>query len=64
MFNFRGELVTSFDDHVLWHPDCSTNNIFVTSGQDLIFSFCKNDVDDIWIEKIGTTFVLLTMWTS
>lgn len=41
VWNFRGELVTSFEDHVLSHPDCNTNNIYITSDQDLIVSFCK-----------------------
>ncbi|XP_039145984.1 uncharacterized protein LOC120283380 isoform X2 [Dioscorea cayenensis subsp. rotundata] len=41
VWNFRGELVTSFEDHLLWHPDCNTNNIYITSFQDLIISFCK-----------------------
>ncbi|KAJ3697062.1 hypothetical protein LUZ61_000767 [Rhynchospora tenuis] len=41
VWNFRGELVTSFEDHLLWHPDCSTNNIYITSEQDLIISYCK-----------------------
>ncbi|KAJ3675541.1 hypothetical protein LUZ60_004583 [Juncus effusus] len=43
VWNFRGELVTSFEDHLLWHPDCSTNNIYITSEQDLIISYCKAD---------------------
>uniref|UniRef100_A0A7N0RAP1 Transducin/WD40 repeat-like superfamily protein n=1 Tax=Kalanchoe fedtschenkoi TaxID=63787 RepID=A0A7N0RAP1_KALFE len=51
VWNFHGELVTSFDDHLLWHPDCNTNNIYITSGQDLIFSYCKTNTDDIWMEK-------------
>ncbi|KAK4383136.1 hypothetical protein Sango_2803600 [Sesamum angolense] len=38
VWNFRGELVTSFEDHLLWHPDCNTNNIYITSDQDLIIS--------------------------
>lgn len=46
VWNFRGELVTSFEDHLLWHPDCNTNNIYITSNQDLIISFCKADSDD------------------
>ncbi|KAJ4762044.1 Transducin/WD40 repeat-like superfamily protein [Rhynchospora pubera] len=41
VWNFRGELVTSFEDHLLWHPDCSSNNIYITSEQDLIISYCK-----------------------
>ncbi|KAG5526929.1 hypothetical protein RHGRI_032998 [Rhododendron griersonianum] len=32
VWNFRGELVTSFEDHLLWHPDCITNNIYITTG--------------------------------
>lgn len=43
MWNFRGELVTSFEDHLLWHPDCNTNNIYITSDQDLIISYCKSE---------------------
>mmetsp|Transcript_29847 Transcript_29847/g.97196 ORF Transcript_29847/g.97196 Transcript_29847/m.97196 type:complete len:523 (-) Transcript_29847:230-1798(-) len=41
VWNFRGELVTSFEDHLLWYPDCSTNNIYITAEQDLIISYCK-----------------------
>jgi hypothetical protein len=33
--------VTSFEDHTLWHQDCNTNNIYITSQQDLIISYCK-----------------------
>ncbi|WVZ90278.1 hypothetical protein U9M48_036589 [Paspalum notatum var. saurae] len=43
VWNFRGELVTSFEDHLLWHQDCSTNNIYITSDQDLIISYCKSE---------------------
>jgi WD40 repeat protein len=46
VWNFRGELVTSFEDHLLWHPDCNTNNIYITSDQDLIISYCKADSSD------------------
>nr|ACG41087.1 hypothetical protein [Zea mays] len=46
VWNFRGELVTSFEDHLLWHPDCNTNNIYITSDQDLIISYCKADSTD------------------
>ncbi|KAI4331663.1 hypothetical protein MLD38_029826 [Melastoma candidum] len=50
VWNFRGEPVTSFEDHLLWHPDCNTNNIYITSDQDLIISYCKADSDDHWTE--------------
>jgi len=53
VWNFRGELVTSFEDHLLWHPDCNTNNIYITSDQDLIISYCKADSDDHWAEGNG-----------
>ncbi|KAJ4832512.1 hypothetical protein Tsubulata_000068 [Turnera subulata] len=50
VWNFHGELVTSFEDHLLWHPDCNTNNIYITTDQDLIISYCKAESDDQWIE--------------
>ena len=53
VWNFRGELVTSFEDHLLWHPDCNTNNIYITSDQDLIISYCKADSDDSSLEGNG-----------
>lgn len=56
VWNFRGKLVTSFEDHLLWHPDCNTNNIYITSDQDLIISYCKADPDDNWTEGNGTYF--------
>lgn len=59
VWNFRGELVTSFEDHLLWHPDCNTNNIYITSDQDLIISYCKADSDDPLSEGNGT-FPFLT----
>ncbi|KAK4382919.1 hypothetical protein Sango_2826600 [Sesamum angolense] len=46
VWNFRGELVTSFEDHLLWHHDCNTNNIYITSDQDLIISYCKAESDE------------------
>jgi hypothetical protein len=53
VWNFRGELVTSFEDHLLWHPDCNTNNIYITSDQDLIISYCKADSTDSSSEENG-----------
>ncbi|XP_042439184.1 uncharacterized protein LOC122024595 [Zingiber officinale] len=43
VWNFCGELVTSFEDHQLWHLDCNTNNIYITSDQNLIISYCKSE---------------------
>ena len=34
--------MTRFEDHELWHPDCNTNNIYITSAQDLIISYCRS----------------------
>ena len=34
--------VTHFEDHVLWHPDTNTSNIFITNAQDYIISYCRN----------------------
>ncbi|KAI7749314.1 hypothetical protein M8C21_023649 [Ambrosia artemisiifolia] len=45
VWNFKGQLVTSFEDHLLWHPDCNTNNIHITRDQDVIISYCKSDSD-------------------
>lgn len=56
VWNFRGELVTSFEDHLLWHPDCNTNNIYITSDQDLIISYCKADSNDPLSEGNGSFF--------
>ncbi|XP_072953639.1 uncharacterized protein [Typha angustifolia] len=41
VWNFDGKLVTTFEDHKLWHPRCNTNNIYVTTNQDLIISYCR-----------------------
>ena len=43
VWNLSGEKVTSFDDHELWHPDCNTNNIYITAKQDLIVSYCRSN---------------------
>ena len=45
VWNFRGEIVTRFEDHVLWHPDSNTNNIYITSTQEYIFSYCRRWAD-------------------
>ncbi|KAG5552323.1 hypothetical protein RHGRI_010414 [Rhododendron griersonianum] len=39
VWNFCGELVTSFEDHLLWHPDCNANNICITSDPNLVNCF-------------------------
>ncbi|KAA8495097.1 hypothetical protein FVE85_3338 [Porphyridium purpureum] len=41
VWNFKGELVTTFDDHRLWYQDTNTNNIYITGNQELIISYCK-----------------------
>ncbi|XP_024981781.1 uncharacterized protein LOC112518355 isoform X1 [Cynara cardunculus var. scolymus] len=64
VWNFRGELVTSFEDHVLWHSDCNTNNIYITSEQDLIISFCKDDSDDQWTDGKAGSINISNIWTG
>ncbi|CAN6470036.1 unnamed protein product [Victoria cruziana] len=56
VWNFRGELVTSFEDHLLWHPDCNTNNIYITIDQDLIISYCKSEEtqEDGQVDIVGS----------
>ena len=39
-------MVTAFDDHTLWHPDTYTNNIYITSTQDYIVSYCRRSDTD------------------
>jgi len=34
---------SSFEDHCLHQPDINTNNIFITTHQDLIISYSKKD---------------------
>jgi hypothetical protein len=60
VWNFRGELVTSFEDHLLWYPDCNTNNIYITSEQDLIISYCKAHADKS-ADEAGMSFVFLSI---
>nr|KYP42382.1 hypothetical protein KK1_036211 [Cajanus cajan] len=46
VWNFRGELVTAFDDHQLWHAGYKTNDTHIIIDQDLIISYCKAYPDD------------------
>ena len=43
VWNFLGELLTKFEDHELWHPNCNNNNIYITNQQDVIISYCRDD---------------------
>ncbi|XP_076906443.1 uncharacterized protein LOC143577892 [Bidens hawaiensis] len=64
VWNFRGELVTSFEDHELWHSDCNTNNIYITSDQGLIISFCKSDSNDQRISGKAGSINISNIWTG
>ena len=55
MWNFRGEMVTRFEDHVLWHPDSNTSNIYITSTQDYILSYCRRRAPPA-SEELGACF--------
>lgn len=64
VWNLRGHRVTSFEDHLLWHPDSDSNNIYITDDQDLIISYCKADSDDPLSEGTGTCFSSLSFFQS
>ncbi|PWA84485.1 WD40/YVTN repeat-like-containing domain-containing protein [Artemisia annua] len=64
VWNFRGELVTSFEDHELWHADCNTNNIYITSDQDVIISFCKSNLNDQWTDEKAGSINISNIWTG
>jgi len=42
VWNLRGECVTRFEDHVLYHAEWVIATVYVTTRQDLIVSYCKN----------------------
>ena len=49
VWNFRGELVSRFEDHSLWFPLPEldhTSVIYITQTQDVIFSLCQGNSDD------------------
>ncbi len=61
VWSFQGELVTEFEDHKMWHAECNTNNIYITTTQDLIISYCQNPeqgtqegLDEATMDGIGT----------
>lgn len=48
VWNFRGELVSTFDDHALWFPLPEidhTSVIYITQSQDVIISLCEDHPD-------------------
>ena len=58
VWNFRGELVTNFEDHVLSPDGCNTNNIYITSEQDLIISYCRNGPPGFEVGSIHVSNIL------
>nr|CAD1826058.1 unnamed protein product [Ananas comosus var. bracteatus] len=58
VWNLQGELVTSFEDHVLGQPDCIASNIYITSNQDLIISYCKAESEDEREGSINMSHIL------
>ena len=46
VWNFKGELVTRFDDHDLLFRDTHSNNIYINSKQDTIISYCKQNAGE------------------
>lgn len=45
VWNFRGERVTTFEDHTLFHAESNTSSIYITQQQDIIVSYCQQDSD-------------------
>ncbi|KAK1399714.1 WD40/YVTN repeat-like-containing domain containing protein [Heracleum sosnowskyi] len=45
VWNSGGDLVTSYEDHLIWHPD-SKSNIICLTNQNLIISYCKVHSND------------------
>lgn len=43
VWNFRGEKVTVFEDHVLYHSDSNTSSMYITQRQDIIVSYCQQE---------------------
>lgn len=44
-YDCSGKKVTSFDGVELWHKDCSSASVHVTSKQDTLISYCKSEED-------------------
>ena len=58
VWNFQGELVTSFEDHLLWHDNVwSANDIYITKDEGRIISYCKSEA----VEDDGTGALLKTL---
>lgn len=55
----------SFEDHMLWHPECDTNNhMYITSEQDLIISYCRADKEASSCEgSINVSHILTCVFT-
>lgn len=44
---------------MLWHPECNTNNMYITSEQDLIISYCRADKEALSCEaSINVSHIL------
>lgn len=60
VWSFTGELVTTFEDHILWHSDSHTNSIYITQHQDLIMSYChggNSDAGDLNEGSINVSWI-------
>ena len=55
VWDFRGEMVTRFEDHVLLQQDSNTSNIYITSTQDYILSYCRRRAPPAG-EELGSCF--------
>ena len=49
---------------MLWHPECNTNNMYITNEQDLIISYCRADKDAVSCEgSINVSHILTCVLT-
>lgn len=45
VWNFQGQRVTNFEDHVLFRSDSNANSVYITQQQDIIVSYCQQAGD-------------------
>lgn len=43
VWNFRGERMTDFEDHMLFRSDSNNSSVYITQRQDMIVSYCQQE---------------------
>jgi len=49
IWNFKGQAITTFEDHESHFSDYSANNVFIDNRQDILISYCNNKEDKVSI---------------